>query len=509
MHSVIKISGGIARNPLYRFNQPVNMSINSDECIAIVGDNGSGKSMLVDMITGKHPLLNNEIEYDFHPSRFTKSYDNIKHITFLDIYGTAEGIYYYQQRFNQTETDYYPTVRIIIDEAIAHAESRLNSESSITPEQKEEIKRYRQDTFNKIYNLFDIQSIEKKRIIMLSSGEQRKLQLAKVLITAPRVLIVDNPFIGLDCESRKLLFQLLYQIANDTKILLILVFSKLDDIPDFVTHIIEVEDMCVKPKVKRQEWKNKYTDNSDHTLSPTLEQSILDLPYSDDDEFNSAIITGPIVKFEDVTIKYGNRIIFNNLTFSVNNGEHWAISGPNGCGKSTLLSIIFADNPQAYSKNIILFGKKRGSGESIWDIKKHIGYVSPELHRGYLKNISAINIVASGLKDTIGLYTKPKPEQMDICRFWMTAFGIGHHENTNFLHLSNGEQRLVLLARAFVKDPSLIILDEPSHGLDMSNRRLVLDVVNAFCKRRNKSLIMVTHYENELPSIIDHKLLLS
>ena len=173
-----------------------------------------------------------------------------------------------------------------------------------------------------------------------------------------------------------------------------------------------------------------------------------------------------------------------------------------------MLSLVCADNPQSYACDISLFGNPRGSGESIWDIKKHIGYVSPEMHRSYHRDIPAIRIVASGLKDTVGLYAKPNESEYDICRLWMKIFGLEGKENTSFLKLSSGEQRLVLVARAFVKDPQLLILDEPLHGLDNRNRRLVKDVIEAFCRRRNKTLIMVTHYKEELPACIDHSIFL-
>ena len=209
-----------------------------------------------------------------------------------------------------------------------------------------------------------------------------------------------------------------------------------------------------------------------------------------------------------VSIIYGERTILKELDWTVRNGERWALSGQNGAGKSTLLSLVCADNPQSYACDISLFGNPRGSGESIWDIKKHIGYVSPEMHRSYHRDIPAIRIVASGLKDTVGLYAKPNESEYDICRLWMKIFGLEGKENTSFLKLSSGEQRLVLVARAFVKDPQLLILDEPLHGLDNRNRRLVKDVIEAFCRRRNKTLIMVTHYKEELPACIDHSIFL-
>ena len=182
------------------------------------------------------------------------------------------------------------------------------------------------------------------------------------------------------------------------------------------------------------------------------------------------------------------------------------MTGDNGSGKSTLLSLICADNPQSYACDISLFGRKRGTGESIWEIKKHIGYVSPEIHRAYLKNMPAIDIVASGLHDSVGLYVRPKPEQRGICEHWMEVFGIGDLKDRSFLQLSSGEQRLVLLARAFVKDPDLLILDEPLHGLDTRNRAHVKGIIEAFCKHPDKTLIMVSHYQDEFPACITHRL---
>jgi molybdate transport system ATP-binding protein len=210
----------------------------------------------------------------------------------------------------------------------------------------------------------------------------------------------------------------------------------------------------------------------------------------------------------NVSIRYGKRTILKELNWTVHNGERWALSGQNGAGKSTLLSLVCADNPQSYACDIALFGQPRGKGESIWDIKKHIGYVSPEMHRAYQRNIPAIKIVASGLNDSVGLYVKPEEEEYAKCRFWMDIFGLKGLEDITFLNLSSGEQRLVLLARAFVKDPELLILDEPLHGLDNTNRRLVKDVIEAFCQRKNKTMIMVTHYKEELPNCIDHHLFL-
>lgn len=490
MQKIISIKNGVTRMPEWRMAEPVNFEACDGEHIAIVGPNGGGKSMFVDIIVGRHPLLMHDPDYDFSPSQKTMVSDNIKYITFRDSYGgDNDRTYFLQQRWNQLEIDENtPVVKDKLEEAYQMA-------GEDTPE--------RRALQQHIYELFHMQHLMDKYTILLSSGELRKFKLASTLFSEPRVLIMDNPFIGLDAETRDQLKELLKTLSSERALQIILVLSKSDDIPDFITHVVEVKDMKVLPKVTLAEYLAGRESAPAHVLSPELEQAIVDQPYSDR-EYH----TQEVVKMNKVRIQYGERIILNDLDWTVMNGERWALSGQNGAGKSTLLSLVCADNPQSYACDITLFDNPRGSGESIWDIKKHIGYVSPELHRSYQRDLPAIRIVASGLMDSVGLYVKPKEEDMDKCRFWMKVFGLEGLEDRGFLKLSSGEQRLVLLARAFVKDPELLILDEPLHGLDNRNRRLVKDVIEAFCRRQNKTMIMVTHYKEELPACIDHSIFL-
>ena len=488
MQKIINIVNGVVRMPSWRMAEPVNFTTLDGEQLAIVGPNGGGKTMLVNIITGSHPLLMHDPEYDFAPSTQKLVSDNIKYITFRDAYGgDNDRTYYLQQRWNQTEIDdSTPTVG-------ERLELAYRSAGADTPE--------RQALREELYDMFNMRALLDKHIILLSSGELRKLKLTETLFSRPRVLIMDNPFIGLDAGTRDQLKQLFATIVSRETLQIILVLSKTDDIPDFITHVVEVRDMKVGEKMTREEYLARRQQVPAHVLSDDKRKAILNLPYSDE-EYH----TKEVAHLNHVSIRYGERTILKDLDWTVLNGERWALGGQNGAGKSTLLSLICADNPQSYACDISLFGIPRGSGESIWDIKKHIGYVSPEMHRAYQKDIPAIRIVASGLKDSVGLYVKPTGQEIDICRFWMDVFGLEGLENTTFLKLSSGEQRLVLLARAFVKDPELLILDEPLHGLDNANRQLVKDVIDTFMQRRNKTLIMVTHYENELPECIDHRL---
>ena len=424
---------------------------------AIAGRNGSGKTLYIDQL------------------RKQLASDKVRYIAFTDSYGVnVDGQYYLQLRWNQHDIDHEtPTVGELLQRAYL-----------LTGEDTAE----RRELQQHLYSLFHMDEFLDKYIITLSSGELRKFQLTKTLFSNPQLLIMDNPFIGLDAETRDQLRDLLKQLAEERDMEIMLVMSKTDDIPDYVTDIKYFSEPEEIPA---------------HVLPKEKREAILSLPYTDDDYDCQHVID-----MKKVTIRYGERTILKDLDWTVKNGERWALSGQNGSGKSTLLSLVCADNPQSYACDITLFDRPRGSGESIWDIKKHIGYVSPEMHRSYKRNLPAIRIVASGLMDSIGLYAVPNAQDYDKCRWWLDMFGIGHLADKPFLQLSSGEQRLVLLARAFVKDPQLLILDEPLHGLDLWNRRLTKDIIETFCQRRGKTMIMVTHYQEELPNVITNSLYL-
>lgn len=371
-------------------------------------------------------------------------------------------------------------------------ERAYNIAGEDTPERRE-LQRH-------LYELFHMEPLLDKYVITLSSGELRKFQLTKTLFANPKLLIMENPFIGLDAETRDQLKDLLKLLVAEHDIDIMLVLSKTDDIPDSVSEVIEIRDAHVMEPCTKEQYDFRQVNIPEHVLSKDEMDAILDLPYKDNDYH-----TDEVINMRNVSIRYGDRTILRDLNWTVHNGERWALSGQNGSGKSTLLSLVCADNPQSYACDITLFDHQRGTGESIWDIKKHIGYVSPEMHRSYLRDIPAVRIVASGLKDSVGLYVKPNEEEYAICKWWLDMFGLEGKYNRTFLKMSSGEQRLVLLARAFVKDPQLLILDEPLHGLDLWNRRRVKDIIETFCQRRNKTMVMVTHYEEELPNVITHK----
>lgn len=472
---LIRMQGGMARNAAVRLQAPIDFELKEGEHVAVVGGNGSGKTLLVETLLGKYPLGEGTLEYDFGGDAPRSVYANVRHVAFRDSYGPADATYYYQQRWNACEMDEVPCVRDVLDMAGMQG--------------------------NRVPDVLDIRPMANKKLVMLSSGELRRLQLAKALLPHPRVLVIDNPFIGLDAFARRSLGELLDVLARSGEIQMILVLSQLSDVPSFVTHVVPVSQGVCGKKVLRENFVRERKECPSFILPESKRMKVSALPCGE--------VQPPgeeVVRMEDVTIRYGGRTILDGLNWTVRRGEKWALRGRNGSGKSTLLSLVCADNPQSYACRITLFGQRRGTGESIWDIKRRIGYVSPEMHRGYRKNIPMADVVASGWFDTIGLHRRFTAEQREACGFWMDVFGILPLRERSFLQLSDGEQRLALLARAFVKDPELLVLDEPLHGLDAANCALVKEVIEAFAARPGKTLIMVTHYDRELPSSINHVL---
>lgn len=469
--TIVSIKNAVTRLPELRFSEPVNWEINEGEQWAIVGPNGSGKTLIADLMQRKFALKEGEVAFGCNE----KVGNLIKSIAFKDIYSLADcRNSYYQQRWHSTETDEVPTVKDILAE---YSDSK---------------------DLHQVLSFFGIEDLLPKRVIFLSSGELRKFLIVRSLLNHPRILILDNPFIGLDAPSREILIHLLKQMAKLDNVQVILLLSNPDDIPEMVTHVLPVFNRHIYPAETRAEFMQHedlvsrlFPDVSDNPVLPVSAKasSAHDVTF----------------RMEHVSIKYGTRTILKELDWEVKNGEKWALFGPNGAGKSTLLSLIYADNPQSYANTLYLFDRKRGSGESIWDIKKRIGYVSPEMHLFYMENVPVLNIVGSGFFDSIGLYRKCSTEQQSVALDWMQVFGIEALKDRSFLTLSSGEQRLALLARAFVKDPDLIILDEPLHGLDISNKRRVARIIEQFCDRPGKTLIYVTHYPHELPKCVNKR----
>lgn len=335
---------------------------------------------------------------------------------------------------------------------------------------------------------FNIEYLMEKGFRVLSSGETRKLLIARALLTKPDLLILDEPFEGLDRVSTQALADFLVDLKEQQA--LVMFVNKLQDVQEWHTHI----GVLHKGRLLAQGEKDRVMSNdSIQTLFHFDSGRLLELPPA----LGVPVTFDPILHIRNCNVHYNEIIQFQNLNWVLRPGEHTIISGPNGSGKSTLLQLITGDHPQCFNNGLTVFGYKRGSGESIWDIKKHIGLVSGSLHQDYRVPGNALTVVASGLYDSIGLYRTVSEKEKRISRQWLAFIGLEEKADIAFRQLSWGEQRLVLIARALIKYPSLLILDEPTLGLDDQNRLMVLACLERIAGLGVSTMLFVSHRQDE------------
>lgn len=458
-----------------RLTNPHRITI-PDGITAVIGPNGAGKSTLGNILEKGWNFRSNSLA---SPSAKRPS---VKKIEFSDIHSlTGTSVEYYQQRYEATANDEVPTVADLLD-LCNHAES-----------------------WHHYSHLLGLEGKENSRINWLSSGELRKMLIIRALLDSDAdLLILDNPYIGLDRRSRAALDKALDSLAADGVGILLLVASP-DDVPDSTTCIIPMRDLNIFtpiteiPSISRL--RNSLAGFFDFAVN------IDEIPPRPID--SERIATA--VKLDGVAVRHGSRTILENLSWEVADGQCWALSGPNGSGKSTLLSLICADNPQAYSNRIILFDRQRGSGESIWEIKRRIGFLSPELTLHFHPGDADVEtIVAQGLNDTAGAFAKPRPVQLNLARRWLSMLHIKHLGHRRLPTLSAGERQMVMIARTLIRQPRLLILDEPFHGLDSARSRAVRAIINHFAARAAAepekfpmSLIFVSHNPADVPECVN------
>ncbi|GAB2520519.1 ATP-binding cassette domain-containing protein [Spirosoma aerophilum] len=327
-----------------------------------------------------------------------------------------------------------------------------------------------------------------RSFIKLSNGQTRKARIGKALLQNPRVLILDNPFVGLDTTFRTELTNWLGELTNHG--LTLVLVSEPDDIPAFVTHVAKIEHGQLGWAGPKANFFVKDSPEAELSDLPVLQVKPGQTDFTE------------VFRLRDVTVRYGETVILDNVNWVIEANERWALFGANGAGKSVLLSLLYGDHPQAYANQVSVFGHRRGkSGESIWDVKRRIGFVSPELHLYFPQQLSARQVALTGLTDTLTPPNRVSPETESDLGSLFTYFELTHTLDRPFGTLSAGEQRVVLLIRAFLKNAPVLLLDEPFQAMDHRHVDRARRLIDSFA---DKTILFVTHNRNELPQTIDH-----
>lgn len=452
----------------------LSFTVQAGEHWVITGPSGSGKSLLLSILAGTH-YGNGSISFHETESGPVKRvlipqqhhFRNKAHLQ----------SFYYQQRFNSADAEDTCSV----EEALM----------AVNPDNT---------SLSEALLLLGITHIRSTPLIQLSNGEHKRVQLAKAMLLKAGWLFLDNPYVGLDKEARLVLNDLLDTLAASGIQFIIVTQGK--ELPSCITHVLEMTNGRIAEISNRISWEQKLinipvsSENADWNIAAGLQMPEL---YESPD-FTYAI------RMVNTTVAYHGKKILDAINWEVKKGERWNVSGHNGSGKSTLISLINGDNPQAFANEIYLFDRRKGSGETIWEIKQKIGFVSPELHHYFDSAASSREIVASGIFDTIGLFRKPSAKQWEIVDSWMELLKIQSLSRKLFRQISEGEQRMVLLARALVKNPPLLLLDEPCQGLDAKATARFTQLINEICLHMKKTLVYVSHYSEEVPPCVTKSL---
>jgi molybdate transport system ATP-binding protein len=435
----------------------ISFEIASEDCLAVLGPMGSGKTTLAKALSGRL-FRKGEVWFQGTFVLYVEQQHHFKNRSNISEF-------YLQQRFNSSDSEDSYTVR----EELADLDVA------------------------EWLSVFGIESLLDKPLLQLSNGENKRLQIVKSLGQKPDWLLLDNPYLGLDVAGRMILSAGLAELT--LRGIRFILFLSGGELPGFINKVYHLPKRVGKELLIPSLKAGVIKDDLSSRLKSGEENNNPGLQPGEIEDF--AIIT-----LRNVTIRYGSKTILDHFSWTINRGERWVLKGPNGAGKSTLLSLITADNPQSYSQVISLFGRQRGTGESIWDIKRNIGYVSPEMHLYYKETGTCFAVVASGLFDLLGVTRKVNEEQTAQVNETLDMFGLGYLAERSFHTLSTGEQKMVLIARAFVKNPPLLILDEPCQGLDSEQVQVLKDVINAIAENSDMTLIFVSHYAEDVPECV-------
>lgn len=473
----------IEKNNQIHFSQ-ISWKMQQNENWVIIGNNKSGKTEFINSLANFNKckiLVNNENSY------YKNEFENSVQIVSLE--NAAKII---QEERENDDSDF---IEGGVDIGRTPRKFIFGNETKNSQQEN-----------NSIIQLCGIQKILDRGLKYLSTGEIRRTLLAKSLLSKSKMLIFSNPFAGLDIESRKKLSEFINSLCKEKIPKIIICVDRWNEIPSNFTNVLEFTknslSFCGKKEDYEIHLKNQQKSFNKDEFSVQVQKIIQETQNmnSQNSKNQKNEQNEFLVEMKNVNVCWGENLVIKNLNWILKSGEKWLIRGPNGSGKTTFLELITGDNMQVFCNDIKIFGKPRGSGETVWDIKKQLGIVSYRLHVEYtmVGGTSLLNVILSGFKDSIGLYEKPSDLEIQSAKKWLILGGFENRENESFGNLTYGEQRAILILRAAVKNPKILILDEPCHGLDEEFRAKVLHLIEILAVFENTTILHVTHDKTEV-----------
>ncbi|MBV56425.1 MAG: ABC transporter ATP-binding protein [Gammaproteobacteria bacterium] len=461
-----------------------HFEVASGEHWCLFGSNGAGKTLLANLISGKRVESGSYVCYQtgFDPA--------------LDIYAVS---FEEQQRLWQRDN------RLDISEYSDKAEDAGTVVLELIDSARSDAEQDH-DLLSELLTQLDLQGVLGKGIRFLSSGQIRRVLIARALYGkragACKLLILDDPLESIDKDSRARISHCIEHYLTDDCCSLQLCRRKQDILPG-VTHVAVMDELSL---LEQGDATAMRAGNAFENIDARRPRIPAKLPPPIADETDDEDAQEPLIVLDNVNAAYGSTPVLSNLSWIMKPWHHVLIEGPNGCGKSTLLSLIDGENHKAYGQAVSLFGRVRGSGETVWEVKARFGIVSNELHNKYVKGWKVLDVVVSGFFNSVGLYDDSGSAEINAARQWLAALGIEALQQHYYHEISFGQQRLALLARAMVKHPRVLILDEPCVGLDDYHRRLILQTLDVIASQLHTNLVYVSHVVGEQPACINQRL---
>jgi molybdate transport system ATP-binding protein len=482
----------------------VSWKIGDGEQWAILGPNGSGKSTLVKALFGGVPVIKGRVIYHFSNSEIPAYSEDHSGIAYVSSDAHRDLIQ-----------------RSMLENCFRDFSGRVNEFTSVKSVliERLEKQRARKDPGRRAIEIsrrLGIEDLLERPIDSISIGESRKLLIAKALLKEPNLLILDKPFDGVDQESKRSLEHILRELIEDG-VRIVLITNRVEEILEPITHVLLMKEGEIIASGKKSELLDAGSveallgfDSQDVEIDEALYEEIKEAEELLHSETGSGFPSIPetLVQMNDVVVKYDSVVVLERISWTIRNGENWAILGPNGAGKSTLLKLILGENQQAYANDIWIWGRKKGTDLSVRDIRKHIGYVSADLQAKYRSETRVFDVVCSGFHDSVGLYRRCNDLEEKVANLWLTLVGLDAFASKRFNELSFGQRQLLLIARAMVKNPVLLILDEPCDGLDAKNRAKLLRIIDRVIRKTEVTLVSTTHRGDEIPGCIQNTMIL-